>query len=195
MPTTKQWPCRHAKNRTKLPGGKVHCGDCGKTFSSPKAKFRHGTNRGYQKHKRQRSGDWGWPLAAGTCGCREANQEYNRKIREIPENVELRHLRDSARQAALLQLRRQFPSEFQRHYVAEMIQRSGGRAADVTGDSVPVPLWDDLMAQLLKAALELDEASLHTKLRGGWATVRERTVLRLAGRLRFLLADADRHFK
>ncbi len=48
------------------------------------------------------------------------------------------------------------------------------------------------MARLVKEALGSDEAEVRTRLRGGWVPPRERTVIQLATRLRFLLASADR---
>jgi hypothetical protein len=183
--------CRHTGDeRKKLPDGKIHCLACGKVFTSPKAPARHGTERGFRKHRRDRTARWPWPAELGTCGCKEASLEYGRTVRAIPENAALRHQRDAARQAALLRLRRQFPSEYQRHYSDEMLRRSDGTIAS-SGDAVPLPLWDDLMAQLVKSLLGRDEHEVLTRVRGGWSTQREKTAIRLIARLRAILAVVE----
>jgi hypothetical protein len=182
----KDWGCKH-KEREKLGGGRVHCFTCGKTFTSPAAKVFHGTVRGYHKHKRDRSATWCWPSPAGTCGCREAYREHNQQVRKKPESVAARHIRDSSRQAAMLNLRRQFPAEYQRFYMAEVTARTG---QPCSGDAVPLPVWDDLVAQLVKAAVGSDEHEVLIRVREGWASPSEKNVMRITSRLRALLALA-----
>ena len=180
--------CKHPQDqRRPLTGGKVHCGACSRTFTSPAVPPRHGTVRGYHRHKRTRKGKWGWPVAEGSCGCLEAIRTYNREVRSTAEQVAARHVRDAARQSALLDLRRQFPGEYQRHYDRQLAERDyrGPRGKAMRPD------WEDILSQLVKAALDKDEHEVTQRVLNRWASPRERAVVRLVWRVRALLSARD----
>jgi hypothetical protein len=173
--------CKHPMDQRTVVNGKVHCAACGRTYTSPRSPVRHGTTRGFSKHKRLRRQSWTWPVLPGTCGCIEAIRDYQRERRM--NQIKVRRIRDAARQAALLDLRRQFPGEYQRHYGTELALR------ELTQFTDPPPACDDLMTRLLGLALDRDEHDVHQRVRDGRATPRERELLRLTYRLRALLSE------
>ncbi len=183
--------CKHPQDqRTKLDSGRIHCAACDRTFTSPKSPVRHGTTRGYARHKRQRTTakqGWPWPVPLDTCGCIEAQRAYQSDTRTAA--IKERRVRDAARQAALLDLRRQFPGEYQRHYIHELAKRN------LTGLQDPGHTldWDSVMNRLVKVAfLGMSEADLRRLITSGQADAREREMLRLVYRLRALFSEKNR---
>lgn len=79
---------------------------------------------------------------------------------------------------ALTRLRRMYPGQYARLYREEVRWREGG----VTRPRVPA--WEDILAGLVKAALDIDEDTAVMRLREGWATHREREVMRQLRRVR-----------
>lgn len=186
MPVMK---CPHPDDaRTAVAGtdGKVSCGECGRVFTPKSARTRHGTYRGYGKHRYQHSGRWPWPPLP-ECGCQQAATAYRRGISARPVNVELRKQRGIARQRAHTRVKRAYPMAFAQFYREEM-EAIGGAAPDVDAH---VPAFDDVIARLVKEAIGIDEGSLVDKVKGRMATPREREVLRYVTRLRVLFSRAQ----
>ncbi len=178
--------CKHPADQRTVTDGRTHCAACGRTYTSPRSRIQHGTTRGYARHKRQRTKTWQgwpWPVPPGTCGCIEAQRAYQRDRRA--DQIKVRRMRDAARQAALLDLRRQFPGEYQRHYGAQLTVRELLQSQFTE----PPPVWDDLITRLIQTALGQSEADVRQRVRDGQATPRERDLLRLTYRLRALFGE------
>lgn len=179
--------CKHPENLcSPTADGKVYCEACGRTYTSPRSRIKHGTTRGYSRHKRQRTQTWQgwpWPVQPGTCGCIEAQRAYQRDRRA--DQIKVRRLRDAARQAALLDLRRQFPGEYQRRYGAQLAVRELSQSQFTD----PPPIWDELVTRLVSLALDRTEDEMRQRIKDGRATPRERDLLRLTWRLRAVLSE------
>lgn len=182
--------CQHKdkEQRRKLPHGMVKCLKCGKELKDVHYKVRHGTYRGYNKHRYEAAGRWPWPIPGDDpCGCREAGTEANKDKHKTPKNREMQSQRASARSAALMHLKRAFPALYMKLY-AEALEKSRGRAPAPYAPAREFPLWDDLLARLVKEAMGRDELDLAERVRGRLASRQEVEVHRLVARLRVLLA-------
>jgi hypothetical protein len=173
--------CPHPRDqRSSVPGGdRQHCGACGKDFT-PRGVTRHGTYRGYCRHSKNKSGEWCWP----PCGpCAAAARQWRTEYEERPEAKVARHRRSAARMAALERMRKSSPGTYMAFYKQEMDRRGGGRAPYRTS----VPVWDDIIARLVKEALGMDEHTAAERARSRLATTREREVMRQVARLRVVM--------
>lgn len=94
------------------------------------------------------------------------------------ERNEAKNGRAAARMEALARLKRMYPGQYARFY-REEVQLRQDRAARLAP-----PAWEDVLAALVKAALDIDEDAVATRLREGWATHREREVMRHVRRVR-----------
>lgn len=175
----------HKGERVKLENGSVRCAGCGKEFADRTSTVRHGTYRGYQKHRREGSRRWPWPIPEGACNCRQAARAYHLANEAKPENAELRRQRGAARQAAFLELRRTFPGMYTRFYLEALKDARGGEGLRRPRASDPV--WDDIIASLYKTCLERDEATVADRVRSMMSTPQEREAFRLFNRLRVML--------
>lgn len=177
--------CWH-RNKEKVPKtDKVKCLDCSKVYTPKDAPVRHGTYRGYAKHLRERKGRWPWP-ALEECGCMQAGRDFRKHQANLPENKRNRAVREAARKRALSRIRMTFPGLFAAIYSQEM-----GADRPTVHAQAHVPMWDDLMARLLKEATGRDETELAERVRSRMATPREREVMRLATRLRVLFSARE----
>lgn len=178
--------CKHPRQHREDRGfGWIKCHRCQKSFRKV---VKHGTFAGYNRHRERRDTYWPWPVAAledGGCGCQEAATEARRELRSRPENISAHRLRDRARMDALLQLRRAYPGDFLRAY-REGLQRRALPFAEMQARRM-MPAWDEIVGSLIKAAMENDEATIADRVREGWASPKEREVMRQARRLRMLL--------
>ena len=167
--------CRHPHAFREACGrGWQFCTRCGKKFR-PAAK--HGTASGYGRHQREREGEWAWPVPQD-CGCRAAVRAKRREFNREPARNEAKNRRARSRMEALARLRRMYPGQYARFYQEEVRRRESreGRAK--------IPVWEDILAALVKAALDSDEDAVAVRLREGWATQREREVMRQLRRVR-----------
>lgn len=178
--------CKHPKDqRTKIRNGKVTCLVCQKTFTPPgQTSVRHGTYRGYDRHRRRREGQWCWPIG-DECGCKQAGIDFQREQASRPENRQRTRKRGAARQRALAHLARTYPSVYATYYAEEM----AGTPAPFVAERIPD--WDDLLRRLVKEAMGQDEATLAGKVQAKLASPQEATVMRLVRRLRVMLAAPD----
>lgn len=180
--------CVHpAAARSKKPGGKVSCDECGRTFTPRNSSVRHGTYRGYGKHRYQANGAWMWPIT-GECGCREAGKAYRQELANRPVNAALRKARGKARQRAFTRMRGAYPSIYAQFYREEIEADNNEGGLGVVAVTL-IPPFDDVMARLVKEALGIDEHTLVSKVKGRIATPRERDILRYVTRLRVLFSN------
>lgn len=185
--------CRHpAELREAQDDGlRVRCGHCGRVFVPAGAPVEHGTYRGYSRHKLRQRGEWAWPPGDG-CGCAAAAAAWRREYETRPGTADSRRRRGRARMQAMERLRRVYPGHYARLYTEEL-EAAGGQ---VVRQEYEIPLWDDIIARLVKDALGVDEAAAADLVRLGRAGSRERAVLRHTARLRALLrylTEGDDH--
>lgn len=93
-------------------------------------------------------------------------------------------MRNAARMAAGVRLRRLYPGEFLAAYSAELRLRG----LEEVRQHYQVPVWEDIIVRLVKAATGRDEASLASAVRQGRAVQTEAEILRMVSRLRALLS-------
>jgi hypothetical protein len=176
--------CPHPKDQlTPVEGSeRVTCGRCNRTFLPRTGKTPHGTYRGYCRHQQLKSGEWGWPIPE-ECGCRQAQVVWRTEYHHREDVMAIRRTRHAARQKALDQLRVLYPGVYAQLYTADL-ERRGGR---VVRQHHETPVWDDILARLVKEALGRDEYTVAERIRAKLADPREREVMRQVSRLRMLL--------
>jgi hypothetical protein len=168
------------EGREQVDATHVRCAACGAVFFRRDLDtIEHGTYDGYCKHKRERFGDWDWPACDP---CKDALREYTREYGGRDHAISSRRRRSSARFAAHARIARLYPGLYHRLYVEELDKRS---LAPVLPPQVP--LWDDMLARLVKEALGADEDSVNDRLLLPGASHREREVMRQVRRLRLVL--------
>jgi hypothetical protein len=175
--------CKHpaGKRRPGPDAEHLRCTACGRVFRPRGAPVRHGTYLGYSKHERLRDGEWSWPA----CGpCQQAIVSWRDEYAHQPAVVKRRRVRTAARAAALGRLSRVFPGPYTVVYLEELERRSGGGVAV----SRELPMWDDVIGHLVRAATGRDEWTMAALVRRGAATDRETGIMRQVARLRLLLA-------
>jgi hypothetical protein len=91
--------------------------------------------------------------------------------------------RAQARVEAMTRLRRMYPGMYARFYREEVAGRGGGAIRE----GRIVPAWEDVISLLVRAALDTDEAAAEKRVREGWASQREREVMRQVRRVREVL--------
>lgn len=175
--------------REVLEDGRVRCLECFSVFKPRLKPAEHGTYNGYTWHTIVRRGEWAFPIpGSDPCGCAQAAREYRRRYFDTPEARAAGTTRSSARHAAMHRLTWLFPSAYRRMYVEEMTRRQ----LPTRKLEHRTPAWDDLVARLVKAALDRDEESVADRVRLAEASPRELEVHRLAVRLRLVLLDLSR---
>jgi hypothetical protein len=158
------------------------CLACKQSFVPRGMPIRHGTVEGYNKHKRVHKGRW--PLLA--CErCVVANREWHQEYSARPEVAKLRRIRGSARMAALERVRKAYPAAFSAAYREELEKRDLREVRQ----HYEIPVWDDVLARLVKAATGRDEASVESRIRLRTASPEEAEVIRQVRRLRVILAS------
>ncbi len=176
--------CLHQDREPAGDGLRARCQDCGRVFLPRGAPVEHGTYRGYSRHSKKRAGQWSWPPCSP---CAEAGRQWRKEYEERPGTQKGRRRRNAARSEALVRLRRRYPGEYAALYVEELRLRGG---EVVRREEVPV--WDGILARLVKAATGYDEARAAVRVREGRAGPAEIEVIRQVSRLRALLAGITR---
>lgn len=142
--------------------------------------IRHGTTKGFSKHRRVRSGNW--PMPPGEeCGCAEAQREWRRERDRKPLPVEQRRQRDRARQRALLELRRMYPQDYAKLYAEELSSIKDGGQVELSS----------VQSQLRLLTQGVNERELRKYAGDGSATVRERELLERLATLRKRAAELE----
>lgn len=156
--------CKHReKDRSPRADGKrgYHCNKCGRDVDFRVARMFHGTNSGYERHRKKKRHPWGWPA----CGpCSEAHRVWSLEYAHQDGESERRKERDRARQTALRRLAALYPTEFHKLYVEELsIIRDGGQVA-----------LGGLRAQLAAYTQGINVKALARAVAGGYASMEER---------------------
>lgn len=176
--------CEH-KNRKPADGYKVQCTDCGHVFLPRNHPIDHGTYAGYNRHIRRKSGEWCFP--PGNCGCGEAAREWRQEYNNRKSSVASRKMRGGARFRALQRLRKVYPGAYSALYIEEL-----ARAGNFSKRSRhEIPVWDDVIARLVKVATGYDEHDLASRVGANWASRQEREVFRQLQRLRLILEGTE----
>jgi hypothetical protein len=158
---------------------------CDSVFVPRGAKISHGSYRGYNRHSSKRTGQWAWPPCPS---CRQAALEWRRENEAKPDVRKTRRRRNAARSEALARLRRQYPGAYAAAYLEELHLRGG----EGSRQKFQVPVWDGIIARLVKAATGDDEERVATRIRQGIASPAEIEVARQVGRLRALVVSLTR---
>jgi hypothetical protein len=139
----------------------------------------HGTESGYQKHWRVRSGNWKWPACEK---CMAANTKLGQEYRARPDVRALTRVRSNATQRAFRRLRRAHPEEFTRLYLEELSLIQDG------GTAVVANLREDLK----KLTRKVSEAQLEQEIQHRSATTAEREQYFQILSLRRKIEEAER---
>jgi len=142
----------------------------------------HGTRAGYDKHRRVRKGNWGWPTRENTCGCKEAYRVYQTDYTNRAQTQAGNRERSTARQRAFRRLQQLHAADYAKLYAEELsIIRDGGKSA-LAG-----------MQQQLDAVLAgVDMITLERLMRHGMASLPEREKYFRVLQLRQRVAEIER---
>jgi hypothetical protein len=175
--------CKHV-HREVVPGTagrRMHCSDCGRDFTPGGLPVHHGTIEGFNRHNRRRKPPWGWPACQR---CLDAKTAWRQEYDHRPSAIAARKKRASARVAALVTLRRQYPAAFAVAYSKELEKRG----VQEVRAHYEVPAWEEILDRLVYAALGVSQAEVEHKTASRLSAAEQREVILQIRRLRVLLA-------